>query len=83
MNNVSAHRAFSFLLDHFHRFVQLGSAIAAARTENIARHARRMHAHQHRFVRLPLPFDQGHMIQPVARLAERDQLEMSLSLIHI
>ena len=67
----------AFAVDHLHRLVELLAAVAAVRAENVARGARRMHAHQHRFVFGPLPFRQGHMLHAVGFLAERCDLEFA------
>ena len=63
--------------DHAHRLVQLVAAVAAARAEDVARGARRMHARQHRFVFRPLAFGERHVLQPVALLPERRDAEVA------
>ena len=67
----------AFAVDHLHRLVELLAAVAAVRAEDVARGARRMHAHQHRIVFGPLPFRQGHMLHAVGFLAERCDLEFA------
>ena len=69
--------AFALLLDHLHRAVQLLAAVAAVRTEDVARDARRVYAHQHGFVLRPLPFRQGHVLHAVRLLTERRNAEIA------
>jgi len=66
------------LLDEAHSLVQLFAAIASHRTEDIACHARRVDADEHRLVCVQFAFDQYHMFRPVAFLAERNDAETSV-----
>ena len=72
------HHAFTFLLDEAHSLVQLFAAIASHRPEDIACHARRVDADEHRLVCVQFAFDQYHMFRPVAFLAERNDAETSV-----
>lgn len=69
--------AFALFFDHLHRTVQLLAAVAAIRTEDVARDARRVYAHQYGFVLRPLPFCQGRMLHAVRFLAERRNAEFA------
>lgn len=63
--------------DHLHRLMQLRPAIAATRSEDIPRRARRVHPHQNRLVFGPFALDEGHMFQPVAFLTIDDDIEIA------
>src|SRR5699024_3965588 len=71
------HGTLALLLNHAYRLFELRSAVAPDRTDNIARSARRMHPHQHRFARFPRSLDEGHMFQTAAFLPERNEPEFA------
>ena len=62
---------------HGHCLVQLVTAVAAQRTENITGQALGMDPHQNRFLRIDLPLDQGDMQQVVDIVLIDDRLEIA------
>ena len=77
------HNAFAFFFDDAHGLVQLIAALAAARTEYVARGARRMHSDKYRLVGRPCAFDEGNVLQSVRFLTKRNQMKMSVLRGHI
>ena len=77
------HHALALFLDGLHGLMQLLATIAALRSEDVASHTRRVHAHQHGLVLLPLALDQCQMLQSCALLSEGHQTEMTVVRRHI
>ena len=75
--------SFTGFFYHLHRLVQLLAAITTHGTEYIPRSTGRMYTHQHRFIGSPSTLKQGHMLQSVGLLTERNQAEMSMLCRHI
>ena len=67
-----------FFFDATHGFVELFTAFAAFTAEYIPRHAGGVNAAQDRLILRPCAFGQYHMLQPVAQLAERRELELAV-----
>ena len=80
--NEIHHHALASLVYHLHRLVQLLSAVATLRAEDVARGTRRVHTHQHRFVFLPRALEQRDVLQTVRLLAERYQAEVAVGSRH-
>ena len=74
---------FSFGFDRLHGFMQLLPAIATHRPKNITRHTRGMNPNQYRFIGFPRSLYQSNMFQPIGKLTERNQPEMSVLRRHI
>ena len=72
------HNALALFLYHLHRLVELLTAIAPHASEYVARGARRVYSDEDRLVFFPFTFHQRHVLQSVARLAERYEMEMAV-----
>ena len=68
----------ALVFDEFHGLVQLFAAVASPAAEDVARHTAGVHAHQYGFVFAPLAFEQGHVLQSVALLAEGHDAEVAV-----
>ena len=60
-----------------HRLVQLRSAIAPARSENVSRQAFAVHAHQHGFARIDAAHHQRQMVRPVGHRTVKIEVEVA------
>ena len=69
--------AFSFLLNHFHRAVQLIAAVAAGRSENVAGAAFRVYAHQNVVFFADLSLDQRDVLHVVHVVFIDDDFEIA------
>ena len=58
--------------------MELFSTVAALAAEDVSRSTRRVYADENGFVGLPMSFYQGHMLQTVACLPERNESEVTV-----
>src|SRR3712207_2240343 len=77
------HNTFTFFLNHFHRFAELFTTVAAHTAQDVARSTRGMNTHQDGLVLVPLTLHEGHVLRSIALLTERYQLEMAVSRGHV
>ena len=75
--------ALAFLFDHLHGFVQLFAAVTPLAAEDVARGAGGVYADEDGFVFLPFAFDECHVFQSVALLAEGNEPEVAVLCRHV
>ncbi len=69
---------FALLLDHLHGLVKLVAAVAALRSEDVAGGAGGVDTYEDRLFFVPFTLDEGHVLQSVACLAERNEMEVTV-----
>ena len=80
--HVNKHAA-TFFFYKLQSVMQLIATVATHASDDVARSARRVNAHQHRVVIRPFAFGKGKMFEPITDLPERRKLKMSVFGRHI